>query len=117
MPMAQVLRWRGTASRIPERLDDLRGPSLGVVVLPVHLSWHGLREFDVADTGGRLCLYTIVLSQGKRNDIARFVHPRLLSEDWPELQALLTPRVRNACVRRFGLGAGASPRDQVMPSR
>ena len=107
----------GQAGRLPDRLEDLHGPWQGIVVLPVHLTWHGLREFDVADAAGRLLLYTIVLSQGKRNDIARFVHPRLLSEDWPELQALLTPRVRNACVRRFGLGAGASPRDQVMPSR
>lgn len=103
MPMTQVLRQRGTAARIPERLDDLCGPALGIVVLPVHLTWHGLREFDVADAGRRLCLYTIVLSQGKRNDIARFLHPRLLLEDWPELRTLVAPRVRDACVRRFGL--------------
>jgi hypothetical protein len=103
--MANVLplRWRGTAARIPERLDELRGPALGVVVLPVHLTWHGLREFDVADTAGRLLLYTIVLSQGNRNDIARFLHPDLLRQDWPKLQSQISPRVRETCVRRFGL--------------
>ena len=103
--MTQVLRWRAAAARIPERLDDLRGPELGTVVLHVHLTWHGLREFDVADDGPRLCLYTIVLSQGKRNDIARFVHPRLLLEDWPRLRTLVAPRVRDVCTRRFGLDA------------
>jgi hypothetical protein len=105
MAMANVLplRRRGAAARIPERLDDLRGPSLGVVVLPVHLTWHDLREFDVADDVGRLLLYTIVLSKGKRGEIARFLHPDLLRRDWPQLRAQLSPRVRETCARRFGL--------------
>ena len=34
--------------------------------LPVHLTWHGLREFDVALEKPRLLLYSIVLSQGRR---------------------------------------------------
>jgi hypothetical protein len=72
-------------------------------MLPVHLSWCGLREFDVSDADGRLCLYTIVLSQGKRNDIARFVHPGHLRRDWSQLRGLVTPRVRDACARRLGL--------------
>jgi hypothetical protein len=97
------LRLRGTGARMPERLDEMRGPVEGFVVLPVHLTWHGLREFDVADAAGRLCLYTIVLSQGNRKDIARFLHPELLRQDWPELRGLVTPRVRDACTRRYGL--------------
>jgi hypothetical protein len=103
--MANVLslRRRGPAARLPDRLDELRGPLVGTVVLPVHLTWHGLREFDVTDEPGRLCLYTIVLSQGKRNDIARFVHPDLLRQDWPELRGLLAPQMRDACVRKLGL--------------
>jgi hypothetical protein len=107
MPKASVLPLlrRGAAARIPERLGDLRGPSLGVVVLPVHLTWHGLREFDVADAAGRLLLYTIVLSQGKRNDIARFLHPDLLRQDWPQLRKQISPRVMETCARRFGLTA------------
>ena len=40
--------WSPEAARLPDRLDDLHGPWQGVVVLPVHLTWHGLREFDVA---------------------------------------------------------------------
>jgi hypothetical protein len=103
--MANVLplRWRGPGARIPDRLGELRGPTTGTVVLPGHLTWHSLREFDVTDEPGRLCLYTIVLSQGKRNDIARFVHPDLLRQDWPRLRGLITPQVRDACVRKLGL--------------
>jgi hypothetical protein len=105
MAMANVLplRRRAAAARIPERLDDLRGPTLGVVVLPVHLTWHGLREFDVADATGRLLLYTIVLSQGTRADVVRFLHPALFREDWPQLRTQIAPRVRDICARRFGL--------------
>jgi hypothetical protein len=86
-------RRRGPAAR----------PAQGTVVLPVHLTWHGLREFDVTDVSSRIRLYTIVLSQGKRNDIARFLHPGLLRQDWPQLRGLVTPRVRDACARRLGL--------------
>ena len=61
--------------RLPDRLEDLHGPWQGIVVLPVHLTWHGLREFDVARTKPRLLLYSIVISQGRQNDLARFVNP------------------------------------------
>lgn len=103
MPKLRLPLRRGAAARIPERLADLHGPAVGTVVLPVHLTWHGLREFDVSDRPGRLLLYTIVLSKGTRNDVARFVHPQLLREDWPRLRALIAPQVRDACARRFGL--------------
>jgi hypothetical protein len=104
MALADVLpRRRAAAARIPERLAELRGPARGTVVLPVHLTWHGLREFDVSEAGSRLRLYTIVLSQGQRNDIARFLHPGLLRQDWPQLCGLVTPWVRDTCARRLGL--------------
>ena len=106
MALADVLsRRRGRAARIPARLDELRGPAQGVVVLPVHLTWYGLREFDVSDAPSRVRMYTIVLSQGERNDIARFLHPGLLRQDWPQLRALVTREVRDACAHRLALPA------------
>ena len=106
MTLADLLsRRRGQAARIPQRLADLRGPTQGVVVLPRHLTWYGLREFDICDAPSRVALYTIVLSQGTRNDIARFLHPELLRQDWPQLRGLVTREVRNACARRLGLPA------------
>lgn len=102
MPKVRALRRRNPAARIPERLADLHGPALGTVVLPVHLTWHGLREFDVSDGPGRLLLYTIVLSKGTRSDVARFLHPDLLRDDWPLLRGQLAPRVRDTCAARFG---------------
>ena len=97
------------ASRLPERLDDLHGPWQGTVVLPVHLSWHQFREFDVARRQARLLLYSIVISQGRRNDVARFLNARRLREDWPELRLLVSTRMRRACESRLGLPGPMPP--------
>jgi hypothetical protein len=91
------------ASRLPDRLDDLHGPWQGTVVLPVHLTWHQHREFDVARQKARLLLYSIVISQGRRNDVARFLNAQRLREDWPQLRLLVSGRMRRACERKLGL--------------
>ena len=93
----------GHARRLPDRLEDLHGPWQGVVVLPVHLTWHELREFDVAKRRPRLLLYSIVISQGRRNDLARFLNAQRLREDWPQLRLLVSSKMRRACERKLGL--------------
>ena len=98
--------WSGYARRLPDGLDDLHGPWQGTVVLPVHLSWHQVREFDVARQKPRLLLYSIVISQGRRNDVARFLNAQRLREDWPQLRLLVSNRMRRACERKLGLSPG-----------
>ena len=95
----------GLARRLPASPDDLRGPEQGVVVLPRHLSPPGLREFDVTDDWHRRSLYGIVLTQGTRNDMARFVNARLLREDWPVLSDSLDPKIRRGCERWLKLAS------------
>ena len=102
--MGLTTAFTGQASRLPDRLDDLHGPWKGVVVLPVHLSWHELREFDVARQKPRLLLYSIVISQGRRNDVARFLNAQRLREDWPQLRPLVSSKMRRAVERKLGLG-------------
>jgi len=97
------------ARRLPDRLDDLHGPWQGTVVLPVHLTWHQLREFDVAKQKPRLLLYSIVISQGRRNDVARFLNAQRLREDWPQLSLLVSNRMRRACERKLGLRLPSAP--------
>lgn len=111
MSLTDLLR-RGqggaVARRLPPSLADLHGPERGVVVLPRHLCPPGLREFDVADDACRRSLYGIVLTQGRRGDLARFVNARLLRQDWPALSRSLDPKVRRGCERwlnRAGLKA------------
>ena len=95
----------GLAARLPASLEDLHGPEQGVVVLPRHLAWPGLREIDLSDDRLRRSLYGIVLTQGRRNDMARFVNARLLREDWPLLRTSLDPKVRKGCERRLRLSS------------
>ena len=87
------------ARRLPDSLDDLHGPERGVVVLPRHLGPPGLREFAVADDARRRSLYGIVLTRGRRNDLARFVNARLLRQDWQVLSDSLDPKIRRGCER------------------
>jgi hypothetical protein len=90
-------------ARPPGRMEDLHGPWQGTVVLPVHLSWYGMREFDVAREKPRLQLYSIVISKGRPNDLARFINPHRLRDDWPQLRQLIEPKTRRAWERRLGL--------------
>ena len=107
----------GLAGRLPARLEDLHGPERGVIVLPRHLAWPGMREFDVTDDRLRRSLYGIVLTQGRRNDLARFVNPRLLTQDWPLLRSSLDPKLRRWCERRLALRglAQQAPPGQTPP--
>jgi hypothetical protein len=100
-------RLGGPRARMPGRLDDLRGPREGIVVLPGYLTWHGHREFDVGVEQARLELYSIVLSQGARADLARYVNAGWLADDWPRLRELLGRRTRRVAERRFGLASSA----------
>lgn len=98
---------RAHRRRLPERIEELRGPAKGVIVLPRHLSWPGMRECDVTDDTTRRNMYGIVLSQGQRNDVARFLNPELLRSDWPQLRDVLEPGLRDYCERRFALASPA----------
>lgn len=104
MSLTDQLRRRGHSGRLPASLEELHGPAQGVVVLPRHLAWPGLREFDLTDDRLRRSLYGIVLTQGRRLDMARFVNARLLQQDWPLLRATLDPKIRRSCERRLPLG-------------
>ena len=50
-------------------------------------------------------MYGIVLTQGRRNDVARFLNPGLLQQDWPLIRDSLDPKLRGMCERRFALGS------------
>lgn len=112
-PVADLLPGRlGPASRLPDRLDDLRGPAKGVITLPKYLAWPGMRECDVGDDTGRRTLYAMLLAKGKRNDIVRLVNAGLLGRDWPQLRSSLDQRLRRRCERQLDLVPAGGPADQ-----
>ena len=92
------------SARLPNGIEELRGPAQGTIVLPRHLSFPGMRECDVTDDTTRRSMYGIVLTQGQRNDVARYLNPDLLRADWPLIKNALDPKLRRACERRFALG-------------
>jgi len=105
MPIADLLPGRlNPSGRLPDQIDELRGPVRGVVMLPMHLSWPGMRECDVSDEATRRSMYGMLLSQGKSNDIVRFINAELLTADWPQIAASLEPKLRRLCERAFALG-------------
>jgi hypothetical protein len=108
MSLADLISGRpGLAGRLPSRIEELRGPVKGVIVLPRHLSWPGMRECDVSDDSSRRSMYGILLTQGRRNEVARFLNARLLVQDWPLIRASLDPKLRRWCERRFPLRAAS----------
>ncbi len=110
MSLAELISGRtGLAGRLPSGIEELRGPVRGVIVLPRHLSWPGLRECDVTDDSTRRSMYGIVLTQGRRNDVARFLNARLLVQDWPLIRTSLDPKLRRWCERRFALRPASEP--------
>jgi hypothetical protein len=71
--------------RIPRSWQELHGPATGVVHLPNRLCRSGPSDFDVADAGQRLTLYTTLLDCGQRGDLAEYLNPGLLAQDWPKM--------------------------------
>jgi hypothetical protein len=104
MSLADWLLGRKSTVQLPKRIEDLRGPAQGTIVLPRYMSFPGLREYDVTDDAVRRTMYGIVLTQGQGNDVARYVNAGLLRADWPHIKDALDPRLRRVCNRRFALG-------------
>jgi hypothetical protein len=62
-----------------------------------------MRECDVSDDAARRGMYVMVLTQGTRNDIARFLNAALLREDWPLIAGALESGLRRRCERQYAL--------------
>ncbi|MFE1876439.1 transcriptional regulator [Streptomyces sp. NPDC059496] len=82
------------ARRLPAALAELTGPEHGVVELPLHVVWSGLRAFDLDQPRQRMGLYRTVLAEGTREDLCRFLNAELLTSLWPVLRTLAGPSIR-----------------------
>lgn len=82
---------------VPESLDELTGSLVGVVTLPLRLSWSGpadRRAFDLAIDHDRRMLYEAVLTEGTVDDVRSYVNATELLRLWSVLW--LSPHVRRA---------------------
>ncbi|MEU9979301.1 hypothetical protein [Streptomyces sp. NPDC051014] len=80
--------------RLPASLDELHGPTSGVVQLPLHVAWSGMTSFDLGRPRQRMGLYRTVLHEGLRQDLSRYLDRDLLLELWPVLRTLVGLSVR-----------------------
>ncbi|MGW1777076.1 hypothetical protein [Streptomyces sp. NPDC002104] len=90
---AEVLRAR-YAGRLPASLGELSGPADGVVELPLHVAWSGLRAYDLGRPRLRMGLYRTVLAEGQHEDLVTLLHRDLLVAQWPVLRMLVSRHVR-----------------------
>lgn len=71
---------------MPRTLDDLDGPSTGIVTLPKQIFWqNGTKDFDLSDEGDVKVLYQAVISEANAEDQRRYLNKDLLVKQWCEL--------------------------------
>lgn len=89
-------RWSAPVA-VPADLSRLHGPTGGTVTLPHHLYWSGTggaRTLHLADPSERDLLYSIVLTEGREEDVCTYLDADVLRSLWPTLW--LSPHVREA---------------------
>ncbi|MBT2478132.1 hypothetical protein [Streptomyces sp. ISL-94] len=97
---AEVLHAR-YAHRLPASLDELAGPEHGVVELPLHVAWSGLRAYDLDRPRLRMGLYRTVLAEGQHEDLVTLLSRDLLLAQWPVLRTLVSRHVRQVWEEAF----------------
>jgi hypothetical protein len=80
-------------------LDELRGPTAGVVRLDSRLDWSGDPGYDLGDDGDLAALYQTVLNEAAVPDLNRWLDAPTLRRLWPTLW--LPVGVRTAWLTRF----------------
>lgn len=77
-----------------DSLDELRGPTDGIVTLPRRLDLGPQRPFDLRSDRHLVVMYETVLNEARRvEDVRAFINGRVLVRLWPELT--LPPDVRS----------------------
>ncbi|MFI6564114.1 hypothetical protein [Streptomyces sp. NPDC050534] len=74
--------------RLPASLNELQGPTQGLVQLPLHVAWSGMTSYDLDQPRQRMGLYRTVLHEGLREDLTR-LNQDLLLQLWPTLRSLV----------------------------
>ncbi|MFE9724387.1 hypothetical protein ACFYQ5_12570 [Streptomyces sp. NPDC005794] len=76
--------------RLPESLDELHGPTKGVVELPLHMAWSGMTSYELGKPRQCMGLYRTVL----HDDLPCYLNQDLLLQLWPVLRTLVGRSVR-----------------------
>ncbi|MFD9462024.1 hypothetical protein [Streptomyces sp. NPDC060027] len=80
--------------RLPASLGELRGPSRGIVELPLHGAWSGMTAYDLDRPRQRMGLHRTVPHEGGREELTACLDQGLLLQMWPVLRTLVGRTVR-----------------------
>ncbi|MET8978046.1 hypothetical protein ABZX85_20775 [Streptomyces sp. NPDC004539] len=92
--------------RMPDSLDELHGPTHGVVDLPLHMAWSGMTSYGLGKPRQRMGLYRTVMHEGLHDDLPRYLDEDLLLQLWPVLRTLVGRTVRTVWEDAFPEVAG-----------
>ncbi|WP_230673253.1 recombinase family protein [Rathayibacter sp. Leaf248] len=98
---------------IPGTLDELIGPSTGLLELPHHIYWGPDSTVDLDTTGGVTKAYQALLNEGTATDQTALLNREILLAVWPVLT--LPDRVRLLWEDRFPELLGEGRERSVLP--
>jgi hypothetical protein len=100
MAQPRMLYEDGRPYTVPESLEELTGPTVGVVQLPLRLDWSEQGRYDLSDPRQRNLMYEVVIRESMRaEDLRAFIHGPTLARVWRQLW--LPRKVRSLWESRF----------------
>jgi hypothetical protein len=107
MAQPRTLYEDGRPYTVPESLEELTGPTAGVVELPLRLDWSEQGRYDLSDERQRNLMYERVIRESMRvEDLRTYLHGPTLRRVWRQLW--LPRKVRGMWESRFRGLAGAA---------
>jgi len=102
MPPPRILYQDGRPYTVPETLEELTGPTTGVVELPQRLDWSEQGRYDLSHPRELGLMYEVVLREAMRvEDLRTYLHGPTLRRVWPSLY--LPREVRALWESRFAI--------------
>jgi hypothetical protein len=84
-PKARYQSRPGRGVLVAASLTDLKGPTHGIVELPIWLFWYPDRAFDLDQPGMLPWVYQIVLREASSTEDLAYLNGDLLTGLWPDL--------------------------------
>jgi hypothetical protein len=100
MAQPRILYEDGRPYTVPDSLEELTGPTAGVVELPLRLDWSEQGRYDLSDPPQRNLMYEVVIRESMRvEDLRAYLDGRTLRRVWRQLW--LPRKVRELWESRF----------------
>jgi hypothetical protein len=100
MAEARILYEDGRPYTVPDSLEELTGPTTGLVDLPLRLDWSEQGRYDLSDERQRNLMYERVIRESMQvDDLRAYLHGPTLRRVWRQLW--LPRRVRTLWESRF----------------